>query len=110
DHGYLHEAIDLYRKAVANKPSFAAAHSGLLYALHHAEYFDEQLIYEEHVAWAKVHAAPLAKEIRPHGNDRSVDRRLRIGCVSADSAEHLKLDPAQAEVICFSDAARTDAE
>src|SRR5205085_8759025 len=49
DTGHLHEALDLYRKAIAARPRISAIRSNYVYAMHLAEYYDEQMIYREHV-------------------------------------------------------------
>src|SRR5207244_4093600 len=74
--------------------------------------------YQEHARWAVRHEAPLAGEIRPHANDRSESRRLRIGYISADFFQHSVsyfLEPILArhdrsgfEIHCFADELVTD--
>ena len=95
------------------RPGYAKAHSNLVYALHFHPDYDAPAIAEAHRQWDRQHARPLAPSIRPHANDRSPERRLRIGYVSPDLREHpvgrflLPLlqahDPAQFEVFCYAD-------
>jgi predicted O-linked N-acetylglucosamine transferase (SPINDLY family) len=64
-------------------------------------------------------AMPLAGSIQPHQNDRSRDRRLRIGYVSPDFTSHpagrfvlpvlANHDHARFEIFCYSDVQRPDA-
>jgi predicted O-linked N-acetylglucosamine transferase (SPINDLY family) len=88
DQGELDEAIACYRRAVELKPDFAVAHSNLLYTLYYSPASDAQVFAEEHRRWNRQHALPLAPARKPHPNDRSPDRRLRIGYVSADLYGH----------------------
>jgi predicted O-linked N-acetylglucosamine transferase (SPINDLY family) len=88
DQGKLEEAIACYRRALELKPDFAGAHSNLLYTQLFRPGYDAQTLYDEHRRWNQRHAAPLAKFIEPHRNDRSPDRRLRLGYVSPDFRNH----------------------
>jgi predicted O-linked N-acetylglucosamine transferase (SPINDLY family) len=119
DQGRLDEALAWYRKAAEAKPDDARAGSDLLLFLHFLPEYDAPAILEEHRRWAQRHAAPLSAQARPHDNDRSPDRRLRVGYVSTDFREHpvgrvlLPLlanhDRRQFEVVCYSDARVADA-
>lgn len=88
DHGQVPEAIAVYRQALTIKPSLLEAASNLLFSLHYTPTYDSAAIFAEHQQWAKQYAAPLAHTIAPHSNDRTRDRRLRIGYVSPDFNSH----------------------
>lgn len=116
--GRTDDAIACYRKALAIEPELAGAHSNLLYTLYASPEFDERAIYREHRLWNERHAAPLTQFIQPHAKDRSPERRLRIGYVSADFHEHvvgrfmLPLlechDREQFEVYCYASVRKPD--
>jgi len=117
--GELDEAITAYRKAIALKPDSAEAHSNLIYALHYHPGYDAKAIADELRRWNQRHAEPLAKFIPPHTNDRSPDRRLRIGYVSPDFTKHVvgrnllpllrEHDRRHFEITCYAQVPRPDA-
>ncbi|CAN0068996.1 unnamed protein product, partial [Phaeothamnion confervicola] len=117
--GLLEEALACFRKAIALNPDFAIAHSNLVYTMYFAHGYDCKALYEEHVSWARHHAPPMKKHIRPHDNDRSPGKRLRIGYVSPDFRLHpvgrflLPLlahhDHENFEIIAYSSVAKPDA-
>ena len=73
---------------------------------------------EEHRRWSATFAHPLASQISVHLNDRSADRRLKIGYVSPNFREHpvgrffLPLlenhDREQFQIYCYSDVRQPD--
>jgi len=119
DQGKLDEALACFRQAVRLRPDFHGAWSNELYTLLYCPGYDSQTLYREHCCWNERYAKPLADSIRPPVNDRSPERRLRVGYVSADFREHpLRLiasplfaahDHQQFEIFCYADVRRPDA-
>jgi predicted O-linked N-acetylglucosamine transferase (SPINDLY family) len=72
---------------------------------------DPAALFAEHREWAARHADPLSAAAAPHTNDRSPDRRLRIGYVSGHFRHHAVAffsepllaahDREQFEVFCY---------
>jgi protein O-GlcNAc transferase len=108
----LPEAIACYQRAVQLKPAAAEPHSNLVYTLHFSPECDARQIFQAARRWNQQHAEPLARSIAPHANDRTPDRRLRVGYVSPDFHMHpvgrflLPLlewhDRAKFEIFCYS--------
>ncbi|HVS54090.1 MAG TPA: tetratricopeptide repeat protein [Opitutaceae bacterium] len=115
--GLLDRAIETYRAAL--RPERADINSNLILALHYRFGDQPEIVAPELQRWNERHAAPLASRIRPHANDRSPDRRLRIGYVSSDLLAHPVgrfLDPLLAahdrravETFCYATGRRADA-
>ncbi|MGA2442513.1 MAG: tetratricopeptide repeat protein [Tepidisphaeraceae bacterium] len=84
--GQLEEAIASLRRAAdaGNRDG----HTNLLLTLMYDPAVSAESILAEHRAWSDRYARPLAGEIVTHSNDRSPDRRLRIGYVSGDFRGH----------------------
>ncbi len=111
--GKLDEAVACYRRALEVNPRRAEWHSNLLYAQLFRPDCDARALHEEHCRWNQCHAMPLARFARPHGNDRSPDRRLKIGYVSPDFRDHVvgrnllplfrQHDHQQFEILCYAD-------
>ncbi len=113
DQGLIDDALACHRRAVALKGDDSRMHSNLLYALHLDPRQDASSLFQEHYNWARRHADPLKKLIKPHTNSRVRERRLKIGYVSPDLTFHpvgrflLPLmehyDRTGFEVTCYSD-------
>lgn len=109
--GKLDEALACFRRSLALKPHFFEAHSNLLYAMLFSPTQDPSQVFEEHRRWQREQAEPLARWIEPHDNDRSPDRRLRVGYVSPDFRNHVigrnllpllrEHDHQQFEILCY---------
>jgi predicted O-linked N-acetylglucosamine transferase (SPINDLY family) len=117
--GCVDESLACYRRAVALQPGFASAASNLLYTLHFHPGYDAPAILAEHRHWAARFAEPLARRLPPHTNDRTPDRRLKIGYVSPDFNTHVQAlfvphllgahDRENVEVYCYSSVRQPDA-
>lgn len=86
--GRVPEALQSYRHALELRPADAIAHSGLLLGMNYLAECSPEAIFAESRRWNQVHAAPLARTTVTHCNGRDLSRRLRIGYVSADFADH----------------------
>ncbi len=116
--GRLDEAIEHHRRAVQCDQSASGPHSNLLYALNYHPGYGPQALFDEHRAWGQRHADPHSAARPPHTNDRSPDRRLRVGYVSPHFCAHAvnffvepilsAHDHARFEVFCYSDVADED--
>ena len=117
--GLLDDALACYDQSIALMRSDAQLHGNRLYALHYHPAFDARAILREHLAWNHLHGRPLQMKIRPHENDRSPERRLRIGYVAPDFRDHCQSlftlpllshhDRDRFEVFCYSGVVVPDA-
>ena len=111
--GRLDEMVAAFRKAIELDPGSAEPHGHLLYALNYVSGIDPGELLAEHRLWASRHAEPLTTLAPAHTNDRTPDRRLRIGYVSAHFFRHavrffsepilMSHDHANFEIFCYSD-------
>jgi len=115
--GRADEAIDAYSKSLALRRDPAVA-SNRLYML--AQHPDQNVhaILDAHREWAREYAEPLIATRPEHTNDRSTDRRLRIGYVSPDFHQHpvgrfmlpvlANHDADRFEIFCYSETLHPD--
>jgi predicted O-linked N-acetylglucosamine transferase (SPINDLY family) len=120
--GYLDTALDdagrhdeteaVYRDAIALRPDDPLAQSVLLFNMQYWPNVSAEDIIAEARAWNARHARHLTAQALPHENDRSPERRLRIGYVSPNFRDHVlsrfsipllrNHDHGQVEVFCYS--------
>lgn len=118
--GHKTRSIASYRRALELEPTDHVTHSNLIVSMLTTPGYDARALLAESRAWAAAHAEPLRAQARPHDNDRSPERRLRVGYVSPDFRVHplrqflVRLleqhDPSAFEVYLYSSVERPDAQ
>jgi predicted O-linked N-acetylglucosamine transferase (SPINDLY family) len=83
DSGNLPDAIACYGRSLVTGFVEPGVHSNMIYTLQFHPGYDDESLYREQRRFNEIYARPLADGIRPHINDRSPERKLRIGYVSA---------------------------
>jgi predicted O-linked N-acetylglucosamine transferase (SPINDLY family) len=118
DSGGIEASLDCIRRSLAVSPNRAEVHSNLIFtSFFHPSLPPSEIAAEMH-RWSVTHEFPLRNERRPHSNDPSPDRRLRIGYVSPDFRDHVvgrtflpcfeAHDREQFEFFCYSGASVSD--
>jgi predicted O-linked N-acetylglucosamine transferase (SPINDLY family) len=118
DCGNVRDTVACYGRALALGRVQPGIHSNLVYTLQFHPGYDDESLFREQRRWNELHAAPLKASIRPHENDRSPDRKLRVGYVSAyfySQAESFFVAPLlenhdrqQFEIHCYASVLRPD--
>lgn len=119
EQGRISEAITVFQTGLERHPDLTLLHSNLLFALHYSPLMQPEVTYRAHKFWNDCHARPLRPAPRNFANERSPDRRLKIGYVSPDFCAHscahfseplLRAhDRRQVEIHCYSNTRRRDA-
>lgn len=119
EQGRIAEAVDVFQKGIAAHSGHALIHSNLVFALHYTPEVSPDILHRAHLQWGERHARPLMPTVSAYPNDRSSDRRLRIGYVSPDFCTHscaffseplLRAhDRSVVEVVCYPTSRRQDA-
>lgn len=86
--GRIERALVHYERALVFKPDFAEAHSNMLLALNYASDHDPVGVRDAHLDYAAQREAPLAGSRLTPADDRTSNRRLRIGYLSSDFRRH----------------------
>jgi predicted O-linked N-acetylglucosamine transferase (SPINDLY family) len=117
--GAVVDALPAFRHAAELRPGLHAAQSAVVFFTPYAPGCSAASIGHEAREWARSRAERLASEHRPHANERSPERRLRVGFVSPDLRSHpvaLFLRPLLAhrdrsaiEVVCYASVPSPDA-
>ncbi len=116
--GLACEGIGYFKKALKLDPSFADAHSSIIFAQDAVLEFSQKERQEERKRWNDSYVIPNSYTIAGYENEKGNDRILRIGYVSADfyrqTGEHafasliLKHNASKFEVYCYSGNRKND--
>src|SRR5205085_534771 len=87
--GDVAESIACFRKALQLGAHPLSAGRNLLLRLHSDPSMTPEQVFAEHRDLGERIARPVAGFIRAHANERSPERRLRIGYVSPDFYDHV---------------------
>ena len=117
EQGKLTEAIAQFERALEIKTDFVAAHSNLLFCLMYDERLSVEQLFDAHQSWDVRHGL-ATQRCSKYYNERSGDRRLRVGYVSPDFRQHSVAwflrpllechDREAVEVFCYAEVKRPD--
>jgi predicted O-linked N-acetylglucosamine transferase (SPINDLY family) len=118
DQGKLDEGIAYFRRSLKLKPDNVQCCNNLLLALQYCDGSTLSDLAAAHADFERVQASPLRRLWQPHENDRSPERPLRLGFLSADFGRHPvgfflvgaieNLDRGQCQIICYNDRSTRD--
>jgi len=86
--GQVNEAETCFRRAIQINPEFSIPYSNLLFAINYNSRYDAQHIFAEHLQFAELFEKPLLFYNTSYNNDKTSQRRLRIGYISTDFRKH----------------------
>jgi protein O-GlcNAc transferase len=86
--GDLESAMEALQRSITLNPD-PGTHSNVLMTINYHPDYSQADLFNAHRSWAELHEAPHVPNWKPHRNDRSPDRRLRIGYVSPDFRGHV---------------------
>ncbi len=87
ERGDLDDAMSALRRSIELKPD-AQTHSNVLMTVNYHPGYSPADLLAAHQSWAELHERPHKAKWRSHANDRSPDRKLRVGYVSPDFRGH----------------------
>jgi predicted O-linked N-acetylglucosamine transferase (SPINDLY family) len=116
--GQVPQCIAAQKRAVELQPNFASAHSNLLLSQLYLPDITPRQLFEAHLQWASQQTGSIQPIGKPFANDRSANRRLRIGYQSPNFSTHSVAyffesvlaahDRSAVEIFCYGDVAKPD--
>jgi predicted O-linked N-acetylglucosamine transferase (SPINDLY family) len=87
ERGELDEAMGSLKRSIELKPD-PQTHSNVMMGVNYHPAYTPAEHLAAHQGWAELHEKPHIANWKPHLNDRSPDRKLRVGYVSPDFRGH----------------------
>jgi protein O-GlcNAc transferase len=116
--GRLDEALACFERAMKIDPTSAIIDSNRVYTVQFHPAYDGKRILAENILWEDRHARRFYAGQKPHDNDPSPQRRLRVGYVSPDFHNHCQVfftiplfsnhDRKNYEIYCYADLSAED--
>jgi len=116
--GRVDETLTELERAISIDPTLAAQHSSLVFHAAFSKRYDAEAQLKAARRWSDCYAAPLIGKRQAHPQERSPERRLRIGYVSPDFRRHVQRlytipvlaehDHAACEIVCYSSVKAVD--
>ncbi|WP_341913742.1 tetratricopeptide repeat protein [Ferrovibrio terrae] len=118
DSGCIDDAIACYQEAIALAPDNIAAYRDFLLAILYSSRWNNTERFEEHLKFARLHTPVMHRNLND-GSPALPDRRLRIGYLSCNFADHpvgrnlapvlLHRNRQAFEAVCFAEVDEPDA-
>ena len=86
--GNAKKAQEYFKTAMSINPFYFDASNNYIFALDLSEDETVESLIQARKDWSKIHEEPLLSKQKPHNNELTTDRKLRIGYVSADFRLH----------------------
>lgn len=116
--GRIEEAVKYYQRALELKPTEALFYMALVMTLHYSAHYDPLTIFLAHQQFNERYAKPLTRLMKPHLNERTPRRKLKIGYASPDFRRHSVVyfiepilaqhDRSQFEIVCYYNCPNSD--
>ena len=87
--GDMETSMPYFEQYLAARPYDAALHSGMLFTMHYEPNITGDRLRVMHKEWGDRFGARFKSEWPDHKNERTADRRLRVGYVSGDFRHHV---------------------
>jgi predicted O-linked N-acetylglucosamine transferase (SPINDLY family) len=87
--GDMELSMPYYKKYIERIPHDPGISSAMLFSMHYKPDVSREELREAHKAWGDRFAAKFKKDWPAHKNERTTNRRLRIGYISGDFRHHV---------------------